>query len=576
MTMTLRDRLLCAGSSERLLSAIADVPADERECLHRTLTELHNAKKVDFVGAVAAGIPDSLTGIELFQFLREFCTVLPNLDCSVDAVLTACIVLHEKVADDGAAFLVPEAFSEWLKKDPERIERGHFLVFDRKEIPAVFMRFHLLAYAAHDVNQATQKALELCRSTYESTRLSALIVLGYIPLSDTKSVADRVFQRLKDAILSPQFTLEPGFALESAIKILSQDQPRHVERVQTLLELACQETNSATRMAIAMGLLDYAQYYTENMIDRSFDALTVICSDEKATVSVIDSILASWDLDRDRQRIFGFLRALLTCEHRSVDADSLDCFRRSLAGGPGRVAGWYVVSLLLTGNTRLCTAAKNFLPVHETTAEFDIDLRTFSLLPRWVPYLARKVLGYLLGNEQGTAALLLACLRAVPDSERGELEDLVFNHFLLNYFSAIALFQCAIEEHDSARASVERLSSRLTAYKEPLERLRTCAAFRPSDRELYVQQIRWAEEKRSVERMAEEEAILPLIGKVETLLYGTSAVVYTQSSRDSAPVRQEIAMSTVEINLKYPWLKAIDPVGFANAISQFRSEGSPE
>ena len=243
------------------------------------------------------------------------------------------------------------------------------------------------------------------------------------------------------------------------------------------------------------------------MIDAAFSALQYTGKHEVHTVNAIDSVLYQWDLDSDRARVFEFLTNLLTQEDDPLDLDVLSDFRYQLRNQSGDVLGWYVVSLLLTGDHALCTAAARLLP-YKTHDGLDIDLHSFSLTRSWLFYLARKILGYCILNKESAAALLLSCLRSVTGQGRAELEELVYYHFCLNYLSAIDWFESAIADNDPARQSVDRLSSRLRAYVVELERHGTCTAFRPSERERRLQGYRRADFRREVQRKAEQGSLL--------------------------------------------------------------------
>ena len=132
--------------------------------------------------------------------------------------------------------------------------------------------------------------------------------------------------------------------------------------------------------------------------------------------------------------------------------------------------GWYAVSLLLTGDHRLCMAADRLLPYNQIRDGLDINLAPFSLTSPWILFLARKILGYCLMKKEATAALLPSCLRAIPEEKRPELDELVLHYFLINYISAIDWLEVAVSPTDRALQSVERLSRSLASYVHELER----------------------------------------------------------------------------------------------------------
>ena len=233
------------------------------------------------------------------------------------------------------------------------------------------------------------------------------------------------------------------------------------------------------------------------------------------------------------------------------------------------------MSLLLTGDHALCTAAASSAPYQRTLEGLDVDLAPFTLTPPWILYLARKILGYCILNKESAAALLLSCLRAVPEGNRAELEALVFHHFLVNYLTAIEWFESVISDGDPAKESIGRLSSRLRAYVAELERYGTCVAFRPSEHDRQLQGYRQTDFWRDIHKQAEQGSLLSALAHKATILYGMSSIFYVHTDAESEPHRQEISMGAIEHSFEFPRLQAIDPVGLQYNMTLFRSERPP-
>ena len=362
--MSKRDEILSANAAGNLLCAVAESSYDERDCLSSTLAELHNSGEFDLLSALGSDQLDSVSGQSFFELQRVFCQTLPQLDCAVEAAAAACHVLYEKAAGDLAADRVYDALRQWAELDPVRVEDGLAIARNNADIPSGTTRSLLLAGAAHDVEKAADEALDLSRQTNRNIRLDSLMALGRIPFQGDHRVLGPVMQRLEDAIQSPLCDREAGTAVESALNVVSRIGSSHVDLVEPLLLQACANPNRITRQAIADGLHWHANLYTDAMVDCSFRAIKFAKRDETITIGAIDSILCSWDIDADRERIFEFLTDLLTHSNQAIKLEALSSFRHSLADGPGHLLGWYVVSLLLTGDHRLCRSADRLLPYH--------------------------------------------------------------------------------------------------------------------------------------------------------------------------------------------------------------------
>ena len=180
------------------------------------------------------------------------------------------------------------------------------------------------------------------------------------------------------------------------------------------------------------------------MIDAIFSALGHADLTELDTINNLDAVLYQWDIDADRDRIFTLIQSLLTRQADPPSVSQLDGFRHKLGEAEGQLLGWYVFSLLSSGDDRLCEAAAELLPYKEARPGIDIDLSATAPRAEWVPYLARKVMAYCLFKRECAAGLLLACLRAVSDEHRNELEDDILDSFLINYLHAIEFFETAV------------------------------------------------------------------------------------------------------------------------------------
>ena len=573
--MSKTDEIRAANAAGNLLSGVAGSSYGERDCLSSTLAELHNSGEFDFVSALGTDSLDSLSGQSFFQLQHVFCQTLPRLDCAVEAAAAACHVLYEKAAGDLTAGLVYDALRQWAELDPRRVEDGLAMVRNNADIPAGPTRSLLLAGAAHDVEKATEEALDLSRLPSDNIRLDSLVALGRMPFQADHRVPGPVMQRLEDAIQSPLCDPEAGIAVESALNVLSRIGSSHVGQVEPLLLQACADPNRITRQAIANGLRWHANLYTNAMLDRSFGAIKFAERDETITIRVIDSILDSWDIDADRERILEFLTDLLTHSKQAIKLEALSSFRHSLANGPGHLLGWYVVSLLLTGDHRLCRSADRLLPYQEAPDGLDIDLTPFALDPPWVPYLARKILGYCLIHPASVSALLLSCLRAVSGTGRSGLETLVRDHFLINYPGAIKRFEAGLTPGDRARASVKRLSEAIGSYLDGLRDPGFCDAFQPGERERWLQFQRKVDHWQELHRKAEEQSIFAQLAHKSVLLFGTRSIVYLYTDDESDPKRQEVLLASHEHTAEFPRLTSIDPVGLNFAMHRFRIECPP-
>ena len=573
--LSIRDTLLAANDAGTLLETLAATAYEEVDPVASTISDMHNRDEIDIFAAFEPQRLEAANNQSFFALRHVFCKALPQTNCSADVAVAACESMYDKAGHDGAAGLVYDSLTNWFRKDPRRVEKGLVLVRQDLDAERRLVKPVLLAGASHDATMSSEEAFDLSNQTQMHIRLDAFWALGRVVPTEDGRLLTRALDRLDQVMETPGSDNDAAHALEAALHLLHRTDGNILQRVEALLLKACTAPMPETVYTLAFGLQTRRNIYSQAMIDATFSVLQRTGKQDLRTILAIDSILYQWDLDGDRQRVLAFLIQLLGHSDDAIEITRLSDFRHRLGNEHGAVLGWYIVSLLLTGDFRLCQAASQLLPYNETRDGLDIDLSPFSLTSPWILYLSRKILGYCIVNKESAAALLLSCLRAVPDTERSELEDLVRDRFLMNYLTAMEWFQAAVSSNDPAQKSVQRLSQSMRSYVTELDKAGICSAFRPNERERQLEAYRLGDFVRKVRRKAEEASIFSSILHKSTMLYGTASIAYIYRDDSGHPERQEISLGSFEHAAEIPRLEVMDPVGLHYAISRFRSEPPP-
>ena len=573
--MTTRDEILVANAEGTLVHFIAAQHYAQAEALADLLSEMHNSGEIDILATCNSDQLDTISGHPFFVFQRIFCLTLPLIHCRAEAAMTASTQVCRKAGADLCAGLAYEALREWFQQSSDHTEEG-LAVMDRDmDNQTGTVRPLLLAGAEQDAEKYTAVTLELSEQARPHVRSAALWALGRVVPKHDDRLLDRALNRFGEVVDAPHSDQDTAVAAEAALHLLHRTDGKLLDTVQPLLEKACRSPTPQLRQALARSLQNYRSAYGEPMIDATLSALQTADKEDIYTAQTIDSLLYEWDIDSDRERVLRFLSNLLGRRDDAVELDALDNFRHRIQNETGEVLGWYAVSFLLTGDDKLCAVAEQLLPYNETRHGLDIDLSPFDLDAPWLAYLTRKVVGFCLFKKESAAALLLSCLRATPEIDRAEIENLIYDHFLMNYLTGIEWFENAISNDDPARKSIRRLSLKLKSYVDALSEFGICKAFRPTERERQLQGYRHADFWRKVQKQAEENSVFSLIVHKATILYGTASIAYVYTGDDADPHRQEISMASHEHVAEFPRLDAIDPVGLRYTIHRFRSEPPP-
>ena len=571
--MSIRKEIRAASDRGELLGAVGNWSGGDYDGLSAAVAELHNQGHIDFLSACDSDALSPLSNREYYRFQAIFCKTLPLLNCAVPEAFTACRNLYEKAAGNMGS-VVYDALREWLEQDPHRADEGLALLGMQDQFTGLTTAV-LLGGASHDMCKFVREALALSRTPLEDVRRGALRALGGMPFVGAVDLLPQVTRRLNQAIDSPQCDGEKAIAVQTALRLHLALGELVENSVESLLSKACVSPDPETLHEIAYGIFANPQGYTPAMLNMSFSALQSVDNGNARTIRTIDTILYRWNLDDERDRVLELLKDLIGREENPLAIEQLENFRHRLGEFSGAVIGWYVISLLLTGNPRLCETASRLVPFKDVPEGFDIDLAPFSLDTPWVIFLARKILGYCDLNPACTSALLRSCLRSATQANRPALEDLIFEYLLVNFPGAMKHLQSNLSQADQARRSVMRLARRLRAYGKSLEEAGLCDAFRPSERESSLQYQREMDRWEFIQREAQRRSIASQIFPTVRLLDGASAIFYKHPGDGKKPVRQEIPLKAHTLSVGKPRLDSIDPEGWYSAIDQFRSEPPP-
>ena len=576
--MTKRDEILAAHANGDLLRALADpAAAVNYEDYATTVAELHNEGTINFLSMCCSDELDAFENSSAMRLYSVFGRALPQLQCTVKEASAACDKLFEKSEGDGAAGLFYDALQDWLKQDPLRVEEGLALVRAKTITRSGTAQAVLLAGAVYDREKFAEEAISLSREPEDGIRIDAIRSLGVIPLEADDKVLPLALNRLEEVIDPPCSDADAGFAAQAALRILKRIGEPVVGQVEPLLLKSFRNPSSATLRAVALHLRLDPKYSSEAVFDVAVKALQCVDAEDKQTIGFIDTALYRSDLSRNRTQLLELLKGLLGRKEGAIDIGELKNFRHKFRECTGDVQAWYIVSLLLTGNHGLGKAATRLMEsASQASPEgFDIDLSPFSLEAAWIPYLARKILAYCRLNTVHLSRLLLSCLRAVPDQYRGEVEDLVFDYFLINFPAAIENLKTGLKKTDPAQASVKRLSDRMAAYLDAIKEVPDCEAFRPSERNRSLHFHQKEAMMEAAQKQAWSESQLFNLFPTVTMLYGSRVISYTYPVGAEKPVREERDLMRHTVQVDLPRMGQIDPVGYHYAITKFWFEKPP-
>ena len=560
--------LLSANADGSLLSAISKTPYEEIEIVAETLSTMHNSGRIDFLRACNSRQLGALSDRALDGFRSVFYSTMPRIDCSPQEAIT---IVHK--ASERAQNVI-DVLRDWFQQTAQRAERGLELIQSDIAAYSQVVKPVLLAGARHDVRKYAGVALHLARQPMLKCRLDAVISLGVMELAEHEDLyvdAVKCFAKIIDVPVSKH---DRATATRAALSLLKSLGTKGVGLIEPLLLKVCEDPTPSTLHEIVLGINSGKCLYTEKMIDATFSAIGSAAQYQTDTIDLIDTLLYKWDIEGDRNRVLALIANILDRDDGAISLRRIHAFSHKIRSSESGLLGWYLVSMLLTGIPRVCRAANDLLSLSysDDAEDFDIDLSDLSLDGPEILFLCRKIIGYCLSNRSGSAALILSCMRAIPDDLSVDIERTIFDYFLINYPVAIDWFEEHVSTEDPARPMVTRMSNDLQVYLGGIRECGICKAFRPSERQRRLQDYRQMDMWRTIQREAYERSIATYIAQKSTVLYGTGSIYYLYIGDDSVPRRQVSSFASHRQEMEIPRLEVLDPVGIDCAIRLLQSE----
>ena len=570
--MSTEQVLLSANADGTLLSAISKTPHAEREAVAETLSALHNSRSVDFLRACRSSQLGALSDQSVYGFLSVFCSTMPRIDCSHHDAIGIAGIVSERAGNNIISGDVIDALRDWFQHTPQRADRGLELI--QSDINAYYhaVKPVLLAGARHDVRKYAAVALYLARQPALKCRLDAVTSLGAMELAQHEDLHVDAVTCFAKILETPVSEFDEPTAIRAALSLLKCLGKKGASLVEPLLLKVCNSPSPNTLHHILLGFNSRKCLYTEKMVDATFSAIGSAAQYNADTIDLIDALLYQWDVEGDQARVLALIVNMLDRDDDAISIRRLDAFSHRIRSAKNGVLGWYVASMLLTGKPRVCRAANELLLLNEDAEDLDLDLSDLSLDGHKILFLCRKIIGYCLSNRSGSAALLLSCMRAIPDDFSMKIERTVFDYFLINYPVAIDWFEEQVSTEDPAQPMVTRLSNDLRTYLRGIQECGTCKAFWPSERQRRLQDYRQMDMWRTIQRDAYERSIASYIAQKSTVLYGTGSIYYLYIGDESTPRRQVSSFASHRQEMEVPGLEVLDPVGLDYAIGRFQSE----
>ena len=209
----------------------------------------------------------------------------------------------------------------------------------------------------------------------------------------------------------------------------------------------------------------------------------------------------------------------------------------------------------------LSSAVSDLLMNGASDAEqLSIDFRPFQLSTAQTIAAGRRAVGQLMVWPKAAMNVLISLVRTGPQAAHSELEALMFDPLLTNYWQSPRELLEATRNNDEPAfltETVDRVLDRHDDYCAAIETVGFIPEFRQSEANRFYAALLRHEEQEAIYKSAPNGALADLF-PTSLMLFGDSSV-YRMHTGDGETVRQEAALSTFETSQEIPRMEIADP-----------------
>ncbi len=576
---SIQERLLEAHRSGRLMEAVeetcraAAIEEEVKEVAHELAT-LHNDGTIDLVEAFS-GLRKSEAGFNFFDVRAVFEHALPELESDAISVIRCVRHLVHEAGHDLAAGTVIGHFITFLAKDPCRPKQALSNIKAEPELHDL-LPATLIAGCKVSMPEYLEEAVQVTKTENSDMRRQAVFALGRIEWSDENKPSEAVYAALEE-ILNAETSDEMLATTAHAAASLIKYDPSQVDRLIDLVDSAVEKGGDQAIHAAASLLAFGDKHMPEALIERLLGQLNRVNPEHKGTIDQIDHAMHRLIRLGKIDVAIHTLEALI--EKKGLEPAAFDSALHDIQRDT-TLLNKAATRWLLSGDASLCrTAAFLVGGGHGANVLVEIDPAEIeTTIGREVIFLARKICGYLFMNPVSAASLLLSALQLAQDNQtRSQIGQLILNPLLINYPGKARTF--INDKRASCSAEVQEVLQQIdVALDEYFEALRTIdeiPELYPSQAQREAYQRHHSREMEESFKEAEKKSVFLSLVTKQTLLYGRTSVNYVQDGQGHAH-RQEIPLREHSVELEYPRMAQLDPLGLEHQLAVFRAERRQE
>lgn len=570
--MELRDQLTRSINKESFFDALGSLDLkevrEEDSLITDALASLHNEGVVDLNDQFTL-LKRSDQNAKFYNLITIYCSVLPNLNCSVIDVIN--LYFHFKTEDMPTGSF-DDSFFIFCKKKICRSKEAISYLLERTERQSNLLTHSLMAEAEFDYEWVmAQFSLLIAHQNPDIRRQT------YFAIANVSEHIDGSTQR-RLALFEQAIKLEVDASAKSsffrATTILARKAPTLWPSVNVLLEKCLLKLEPLVLYEASLLLVSAKKGVPNDTVQLLMPYVKQVKADQKDILNNLTYFIVDKIKEGQDEVAESFLADLLI----KVDGVSISDFQyltHQLTNENSRVFLNKIASKwLLSEDVSLCTALFEVIgSINLNGIELEFDKTLLPLSDKESRFIARKVVGWFYYYPVSVISYLLSIIPYTSSEIESHIIELMLDPILLSFKGkGKAYLEEKLDNLDAKnREIVKKLLSDLEKYQSNISDSANAKELRAPQREVDIYcKDRDTKFSQSLEEVR-KGSILELIGSNQVnILYGHDVVHHIHAGSETK--RSINTMHSFSHSYEASQLSVIDPMGLDIMLICFRSE----
>lgn len=566
----IKKQILDINKSDGFLKGLYQIYLQESnnpKKFYQTVVLLHNSCEINFTEEILKLSPQSG---DFFDAKRIFEKTLSGLDIPIQKSMDCVKHLFQESGNDMTAGMVFPPFVEYCKKDENRVKEALQIINDDTSwydfIPSV-----IRAGSEFDFNKYVEIAIKLTKHTDVNICKSATLSLDGLQYEGHPDSLSQAFETIKNIIETTGDNGVLSISIEAIFKLFIFDNTLEDETTR-LIKIALKNSNDSVLHSASNLCFYQREEISVKLFDVLLGALENVNYKYKGTIRNIDYGL-KYLLEKNPNMVMTYLENALM-KNKELSITSFDLLLRDLHQKHNELLNQCITKWLITGNINLCKSIMDIVGFfYNDKMILSADISQLKTQDSAVHlFVVKKAIGWLFHHQISAVSFIISMVEILDKDNIQEVEDLLFDPFLVSYPGGIKDYLKSIE-NPKTKTMISNLLKRLKSHQDNLKSAWDIKELRISQeqRESYFR-LQDQKMSKAMQESKKDSVFLPFVNEF-VVLYGRKSVLYHPELGDNPKdIRQEMNFQKFEHSIEYPSLDFISPHDLDYMLRVFKIE----